>query len=212
MPNIRHPQLLWLILVQQHYHLFESPGEQNWNMNWPPEGDSSEEFGFVGRQTLFWILANNFNFGLSEIVAGAFLKFPIFRQKNEFSYFRPSFPLCRSYVGRMGCIFHENSIYGSYGPHTYGAIPYMGHTGSIIPEKVLIYEPSANPILEKVLIWSLLSLIWSLLDLIWALLSLIWALLSSIWALLSSIWALLSSIWSLLGLIWPYWALFDLDS
>ena len=106
----------------------------------------------------------------------------------------------------------ENSIYGSYGPHTYGGIPYMGHTGSIIPEKVLIYEPSASPILEKVLIWSLLSLIWSLLDLIWALLSLIWALLSSIWVLLSSIWALLSSIWSLFGLIWPYWALFGLDS
>ena len=35
----------------------------------------------------------------------------------------------------------------------------MGHTGSIIPEKVLIYEPSANPILEKVLIWCLLGLI-----------------------------------------------------
>ena len=74
----------------------------------------------------------------------------------------------------------------------------MGHTGSIIPEKVLIYEPSASPILEKVLIWSLLGLIWSLLDLIWALLGLIWA--------------LLSSIWSLLNFIWPYWALFGLDS
>ena len=74
----------------------------------------------------------------------------------------------------------------------------MGHTGPIIPEKVLIYEPSASPILEKVLIWSLLGLIWSLLDLIWALLVLIWA--------------LLSSIWSLLGLIWRYWALFGLDS
>ena len=46
----------------------------------------------------------------------------------------------------------ENSIYGSCGPHTYGGIPYMGHTGPIFPEKVLIYEPSANPILEKVLI------------------------------------------------------------
>ena len=35
----------------------------------------------------------------------------------------------------------------------------MGHTGPIFPEKVLVYEPSANPFLEKVLIWSLLGLI-----------------------------------------------------
>ena len=46
----------------------------------------------------------------------------------------------------------ENSIYGSYGPHTYGGIPYMGHTGPIFPARVLTYEPSANPTLEKVLI------------------------------------------------------------
>ena len=64
----------------------------------------------------------------------------------------------------------ENSICGSYETHTYGGIPYiMGHASSIIPEKVLIYEPSGNPILEKVLLWSLLSLIWSLLGLIWVL-------------------------------------------
>ena len=28
-------------------------------------------------------------------------------------------------------------------------IPYMGPTGPIFPEKVLIYEPSVSPILEK---------------------------------------------------------------
>ena len=32
-------------------------------------------------------------------------------------------------------------------------IPYIGTTGPIFPEKVLIYEPSAGPILEKVLIY-----------------------------------------------------------
>ena len=74
----------------------------------------------------------------------------------------------------------------------------MFRTNPIHLEKVVIYEPSASPVLEKVLIWSLLGLIWSLLDLIWALLVLIWA--------------LLNSIWSLLNLIWPYWALFGLDS
>ena len=108
-------------------------------------------------------------------------------------------PPYSGYIGVARAIFsNENSIYGSYGPHTYGGIPYMGHTGPIIPEKVFIYEPSANPILEKVLIWSPLGLIWSLLNLIWALLGLIWA--------------PLNSIWSLLGLIWSYWALFGLDS
>ena len=32
-------------------------------------------------------------------------------------------------------------------------IPYMGPTGPIFPEKVLIYEPSVSLILEKVLIY-----------------------------------------------------------
>ena len=44
----------------------------------------------------FLILANNLNFGLSEIVEGTFLKFPIFRQNFEFSNFRADFPLWRS--------------------------------------------------------------------------------------------------------------------
>ena len=69
----------------------------------------------------------------------------------------------------------------------------MGHTGSIIPEKVLIYEPSANPILEKVLIWSLLGLI-----------------LVSIEPHLASIGSYLSPIELYLVPIEPYLALLDL--
>ena len=91
-------------------------------------------------------------FGLSEIVEGTFLKFPIFRQHLNFQIFGPTSP-CSGDIWVVRVVFSdENSIYGSCGPHTYGGIPYMGHTGPIFPEKVLIYEPSANPILEKVLI------------------------------------------------------------
>ena len=44
----------------------------------------------------FFILANNLNFGLLEIVEGTFLKIPIVRKKIEFSNFRADFPLLRS--------------------------------------------------------------------------------------------------------------------
>ena len=70
-----------------------------------------------------------------------------------------SFQICGATSALSGDIWvvrvvfsDETSIYGSCGPHTYGGIPYMGHTGPIFPEKVLIYEPSPNPILEKVLV------------------------------------------------------------
>ena len=119
------------------------------------------------------------------------MKFPIFRQKMNFQIFGLTPPYSGHIWVARAILSDGNSIYGSYGPHTYGGILYMGHTGPIFPEKVLIYETSANPILEKVLIWSLLDLIWASLGLLWT---------------------LLSSIWSLLGFIWPYWALFGLDS
>ena len=44
----------------------------------------------------FGLFSNNLIFGLSEIVEGTFLKFPIFRQFFEFSNFRADFPLLRS--------------------------------------------------------------------------------------------------------------------
>ena len=46
--------------------------------NRPPKGDRSEEFDFFHDNYDFCILANNLNFGLSEIVQGTFLKIPIF--------------------------------------------------------------------------------------------------------------------------------------
>ena len=172
-----------------------------------------------GRKIGFLFFPNNLIFGLSEVVEGPFLKFPIFCQNFEFSNFRPDSPLFRSYLGRTGHIFRWklhiwvirttylwwNYVYGSY--------------GLFFSEKILIYEPSANPILEKVLIWSLLGLILVSIE---PHLASIGSYLSPIelylvpiepyLALLDLIWALLSSIWSLLSLIWPYWALFGLNS
>ena len=43
-----------------------------------------------------WILTNNLNFGLLEIVEGTFLKIPIFRQFFDFSNFWADFPLLKS--------------------------------------------------------------------------------------------------------------------
>ena len=112
-----------------------------------------------GRKFNFSFFPNNLIFGLSEVVKGPFLKFPIVRQILNFEIFGLT-PPYSGHIWVARTIFSdENSIYGSYGPHIYGGITYMGHTGPILPEKVLIYEPSANPILEKVLIWSLLGLI-----------------------------------------------------
>ena len=70
----------------------------------------------------------------------------------NFEFFGLTFP-CSGDICVARVVFSdENSIHGSCGPHTYGGISYMGHTGLVFPEKVFIYEPSANPILEKLLI------------------------------------------------------------
>ena len=65
----------------------------------PPKGievmDLVDFSNFLRKIPTF-ILANNLNFGLSEIVEGTFLKIPIFRRNFEFSNFRPDFPLLRS--------------------------------------------------------------------------------------------------------------------
>ena len=58
-----------------------------------------------GRQIRILIVLNNLALGLSEIVEGAFFKFPIFRQDLGFSTFRPDFPLLRSYLECTAYIF-----------------------------------------------------------------------------------------------------------
>ena len=65
----------------------------------PPKGIEVRDladFRFFAKNHSFCILANNLNFGLSEIVEGTFLKNPTFRQNFEFSNFWPDFPLWRS--------------------------------------------------------------------------------------------------------------------
>ena len=87
---------------------------------------------------------SNLIFGLSEVVEVPFLKFPVFVNILNFQIFGQTTPYS-AHIWLARTIFSdENSIYGSYGPHTYSGILYMGHTGPIIPEKVLIYEPSAK--------------------------------------------------------------------
>ena len=98
--------------------------------------------------------------GLPEFIEGPFLNSRLFVKTLDFSNFSRTHPHSSHICVARAIFSDENSIYRSYGPHTYGGIPYMGHTGRIFPETVLIYEPSANPILKNVLIWSLLGLIW----------------------------------------------------
>ena len=64
--------------------------------NRPPKGNRSEEFDFFVKNQDFWISATNLICGLSEMVEGTFLKFPMFRQQIGFSNFRADFPLFRS--------------------------------------------------------------------------------------------------------------------
>ena len=73
----------------------------------PPKGievmDLVDFSNFLRKIPTF-ILANNLNFGLSEIVEGTFLKIPIFRQQIEFSNFRPDFLLWRSNLLYSWCM------------------------------------------------------------------------------------------------------------
>ena len=57
--------------------------------------------------------------------------------------------LINPFLGRLPAV---KVIFGLYGLHFLIKTPDMNHTDPIFLEKVLIYEPSANPILEKVLI------------------------------------------------------------
>ena len=66
------------------------------NTHRPPKGDRSEEFDFFPQNPDLCISAHNLNFGLSEIVEGTFLKFPMFHQNFEFLNFRPDFFLWKS--------------------------------------------------------------------------------------------------------------------
>ena len=62
----------------------------------PPKGIEVRNSIFPPKNIDFCILANNLNFGLSEIVEGTFLKIPTFHQNVEFLNFRPDFLLWRS--------------------------------------------------------------------------------------------------------------------
>ena len=94
--------------------------------NRPPKGDRSKEFWFCCRKNMiFDFLPNNLIFGLSEIVEGTFLKFPIFRQNFEFSNFRADFPLLRSYLGRTAYIFSWKLQIDVFWTYTLGVWTYI---------------------------------------------------------------------------------------
>ena len=61
----------------------------------PPKGIEVRNSIF-GKKSDFCILANNLNFGLSEIGEGTFLNIQILRQHFEFSNLRSDFPLLMS--------------------------------------------------------------------------------------------------------------------
>ena len=65
------------------------------------------------------------------------LKFWIFRQNLNFENFRPNFSSEGNFWVVRSTFSIEKSIYGSYGPISFGPKSIYGSYGPYIPEKVL---------------------------------------------------------------------------